>query len=560
MKSPALTDQELIVHVFAPVEGPFAAEGYEQVREIWSRCRRRLGTTLPVAGTGLLTTLPRTLRPNAPDRALAAQEDPRADCQIIARQIHDVLNLSLVFASPLDAADRAARLGSRTSNGWVEFDRWWEELSGGGTGALLGSARIYQAKHQEQPISALGDAVRLGLPAAEWRPDWDEQRHERDGFLLWETGAGGDDRAERRLVILASPDRDAELSAWTWSRGDVSLPPLARHLMHAAKVRYQLRIWGDGEQTSSLERETDARISRIQRLLRDRPASPELLLELRELRVSMADLATTGAQLDKMRHTVTIALDNMTKSPGEPLPGDLELAEWFIRELQDAGRYARLTLSNARSIEEIARSEPPRQAEPPPGRPVRSRDPGERELVRMGFAVDVVEYSARSGPGKRDVQDRMAALCQQVLDDLGVDVTTTDRQDTGDGMNVFLPQDLELHDTLPRLLHAWRDRLAADNRRFSDRMRLRLAVVLGPFGIAAIGYSGPTIIEVNRMLNSESLREVVRDNPESDVVAVIADVLYRYVVREGYLNPENFRRCRVESKEYAADAWSWVGR
>ncbi|MEV0168102.1 CATRA conflict system CASPASE/TPR repeat-associated protein [Nonomuraea fuscirosea] len=574
MSNPILTDQELVVHLFAPVDGPFAAEAYEQIREIWARCRDRLGTTLPISGTGLLTHLPETLQPNAADGALAAQEDPRIEYQVIARRIHDVLNVSLVFALPLDNTLRAGRAAERMQNGWIEFDRWWDELSEGGTNALLGEVRIYQAKYrEEQPIAAQADAVRTELPSARQRSGWMKQHYKHQSFVLWETWSGDDGRPERRLAVVAPHNRDAELSAWTWSRGDVQLPPLARYLMHAAKLRHQVRVWDGGDLTRQVEREAERRMDRIQYLLRDDPG-PKLTADLRRLRADMANLTTISTNLGIMRRTVEIAVDNMTRSLHEPLPADLKLAEWFLKELDDASHYLNLTLSRAKGIQEIAQSHPPHQDDVPRSQKgivprgrteqvtVRDRRAFGPELVRMGFAVDIVGFSTRSDPRKTDLQERLAMMLEHVLNDIDIGVTSTDRQDAGDGMKVFLPQELELHVTLPRLLHAWRDRLAQDNQRFSDRMRLRLAVVLGPVGVAALGYSGPTIIEVSRMLDSECLRSTMREQTEADLAVLVSDVLHRYVVAEGHpgLNPSDFRECRVETKGFVTNAWLWVAR
>ncbi|MFI6507270.1 hypothetical protein ACIBCT_06675 [Streptosporangium sp. NPDC050855] len=188
-------------------------------------------------------------------------------------------------------------------------------------------------------------------------------------------------------------------------------------------------------------------------------------------------------------------------------------------------------------------------------------DPG-RELVRMGFAVDIVGYSGRSAPKRKELQERLEAIFVRTMDELDVDVAATDRQGTGDGMNVFLPQALELHTALPRLLHAWRDHLARDNRRHDDRMRVRMAVVLGPVGIAVLGYSGSSIVEVNRMLDSEALRRAVREHPRADLAVLVSDLLHRYTVREGHpeLDPFEFTSCDVANKGFAADAWLWIAR
>jgi class 3 adenylate cyclase len=179
--------------------------------------------------------------------------------------------------------------------------------------------------------------------------------------------------------------------------------------------------------------------------------------------------------------------------------------------------------------------------------------------IRLGFSVDIVGYSRRLAPAKEDLQQRLAALLDSVLDDSCTDITETDRQDTGDGMHVFLPQTIQLHEALPALLHSWRDRLEQDNRRFTDRMRLRLAVAVGPVGLAALGFGGSTVIEVSRLLDSPSVRQLVIDEPQRDLAAIVSDPLYSYVVGEGYpgLAADEFRLTEARVKTFSAKAWLW---
>jgi TIR domain len=184
-----------------------------------------------------------------------------------------------------------------------------------------------------------------------------------------------------------------------------------------------------------------------------------------------------------------------------------------------------------------------------------------RTEIRMGFAVDIVQYSARSAPMKEDAQNRLARLAAQVLDDLAVDPAETAQQSIGDGMNVFLPMAVEVHRALPALLHSWNDRLSADNRRFQDRLRLRMAAAVGPVGTAAMGFTGGTIVELSRLLDSDVLRKEIAGHPDLDLAVLISGKLYDYVVSEGHpsLGPEKFQRHLVSVKEFSADAWLWTG-
>src|SRR5262249_12425083 len=101
-----LVEQELVVHAFAPTDGPAAAQAYARISAIWSRARDLLGLTDPVAGTGLPAALPPDPGTARTEQALAAQQDRAGDHQMIVRRIQDVLNLSMVFATPSVAPGR----------------------------------------------------------------------------------------------------------------------------------------------------------------------------------------------------------------------------------------------------------------------------------------------------------------------------------------------------------------------------------------------------------------------------------------------------------------------
>jgi hypothetical protein len=191
----------------------------------------------------------------------------------------------------------------------------------------------------------------------------------------------------------------------------------------------------------------------------------------------------------------------------------------------------------------------------------RLRDNPARTEIRMGFGVDVVGYSTRPTPLKDEVQRRLTELLPEVLGDLGLGPAQVDQQDTGDGMNVFLPATVEVHRALPGLLHSWRDRLARDNGRCRDRLRLRLAAVVGPVGWAPLGFTGATVVELSRLLDSDVLRGAVVAHPGADLVVLVSHQLHAYVVGEGHpgLDANRFRRHVVNVRTYSGDAWLWIG-
>jgi hypothetical protein len=58
---------------------------------------------------------------------------------------------------------------------------------------------------------------------------------------VWDTRLE-DSVGTREIVLIAASDRDEEFSTWSWSDGEAGLPPFARYLMEAAKLRYQARL------------------------------------------------------------------------------------------------------------------------------------------------------------------------------------------------------------------------------------------------------------------------------------------------------------------------------
>ena len=102
MPNPPVVDQEFIVHLFAPLDGPRAAQAHAQVRRIWAACRNQLGMSgrdiagLPGAALPDLDAI----RMAAKDSVLAFQEGQAGIRQAVLRRSHDVLNMSVALAQP----------------------------------------------------------------------------------------------------------------------------------------------------------------------------------------------------------------------------------------------------------------------------------------------------------------------------------------------------------------------------------------------------------------------------------------------------------------------------
>jgi hypothetical protein len=176
--------------------------------------------------------------------------------------------------------------------------------------------------------------------------------------------------------------------------------------------------------------------------------------------------------------------------------------------------------------------------------------------LRMGFVVDIVDYGRRPGRLRALAQRRIADLTSLVLNHVGVDRRDVDQQGTGDGVLAFLPPELDVPSTVPRLLGGWRDLLREDNELYRDRLRLRMAMALGPVAPGPLGFVGSPAITTGRLLSSEILRAAPADNPRADMVALISDALHSFAVDPA--DPA-FTRHQVLVKDFCGPAWLWIG-
>ena len=321
-------DQQLVVNLFAAAEGPEAGPAYAALRDLWLGCRQFFLMREPIAGTGLPWQLPDTYRDlvsterysAADETALAAQERPDAVCQAILRRHRDVLNFSVVLAAP-----EAAPAPASGHSWWQDLDSQWSSLSERASPVLLGEARIYLAR-SALPPGALLDGL---LPAAARISHWGRDRAATDGPLaLWEALPWTDDRALRRLVLAFGDAEEPHqlASAWAWSRGDTGISPLARYLLHAAKLRAWYREW-------RREAEIRARAS---------AASPA------EARRWATDLRPLRKAAEIVEHNMGLVVSSSgLLAPGGPFADDRNLAHWFQTQLDDELAYFAIAADRA---------------------------------------------------------------------------------------------------------------------------------------------------------------------------------------------------------------------
>lgn len=214
----------LLVHAFAPLAGPQADIAAATLGEVWAALGDRLGFTEPVAALGVPVEIPAVRRHGL---LAARQRTAESVWQASVRVEHDTWVLSVMMAP------------ARTS-GWDGLEERWASI-GADLPGFFGEARIFLAL-TENPDADVRD-----LAPHPRQIGWSTRRTEVLGAArVWEIGSREDDRSSRRLLVLAPAELESRVDHLVWTVGDGELTPLARHLLHAAKLRYQYRVFEQG--------------------------------------------------------------------------------------------------------------------------------------------------------------------------------------------------------------------------------------------------------------------------------------------------------------------------
>ncbi len=361
MTTPALGSSALVVHLFVAVDGMHRDADHEYLRKVWRACDTELGMTESIAVTKPpVKSLAGWDEPAGPSGVIDARTRPGSGVhQAVLRREHDTLCLTVMREpAPEDGVS------------WAELNRQWETAMGEPPTGVIGVARLFLARLVDPaatptPDAALAEAVLAECPAhvvaGTW---WQRGVGVAEGFAVWEASARDDDRVERRIVVVAAAGCDIELSAWTWTRGDQKMAPFAKYLLHAAKLRYQLRVWGDGQGFRQLRRETDDTVRTLLSTVltsaqRQRsPSQAELLdasVRLVSLQAGELGLVQRASSLREMRRTVDIAASNLAALTGDTqvkglFVDDRALAGWFAQQLDDDATYLEAAQERARAV------------------------------------------------------------------------------------------------------------------------------------------------------------------------------------------------------------------
>jgi predicted nucleotide-binding protein len=294
-----------------------------------------------------------------------------------------VLNLSVALAQPVTEGRQPRRLSMSRSAGepppgsnWKDYAALWARASQPRAGALLGEAHVYLARTQQgrtgpgQAPAGLGENLAPLLPYREDRsPGW----HRRGiittaGFALWDTEAA-DAGAVREIVLAATADRDEELSAWAWSDQSPAMPPFARYLMHAAKLRYEARLLETWHGTAAAHVDGESLITELNAVLAAERPDGEIAVKLGPLRTQLRAeerrLTLLDGDMARLEQTVSVARHNLAAQPGcGPVDGpaglfaaDQSLARYLGDQVGSDRRYLQIKLGRVQSMLALATAE-----------------------------------------------------------------------------------------------------------------------------------------------------------------------------------------------------------
>jgi hypothetical protein len=179
------------------------------------------------------------------------------------------------------------------------------------------------------------------------------------------------------------------------------------------------------------------------------------------------------------------------------------------------------------------------------------------------FAVDIVGFGepCRDDDVRLYVHRSLYDVLEAAFDGSGVPWAACVHEDRGDGALVVVPPAI----SIAGLLHPIPDKLLVLLRRHNRvscdaaRIRLRVAVHVGPVHHDGHGFVGHDVNYLYRMLDAPALRRMVKE-PGAEIAYITSRYVYENVVtsRPSLVSPDAFKPVTVRVKETRARAWAYT--
>jgi len=177
---------------------------------------------------------------------------------------------------------------------------------------------------------------------------------------------------------------------------------------------------------------------------------------------------------------------------------------------------------------------------------------------RLLISVDARGYGASDDRRQSAIQKALLDLLDEAAARATLARRTWLRQAAGDGELSVLPETEPEPCVVDDLVRELSAALTLHNEDFhaDARLRLRIAIHHGVAIRAANGFSGQGVVVVSRLVDSRPLRTALQISGADLAVILSRRVFLDTVVqRHTSLRAADFRKVRIQNKEYNEDAW-----
>jgi class 3 adenylate cyclase len=174
--------------------------------------------------------------------------------------------------------------------------------------------------------------------------------------------------------------------------------------------------------------------------------------------------------------------------------------------------------------------------------------------------TDVVGFGAHHR-NDHDRQIIRRASLDMMRSSLGPIWETCISEDRGDGLLIIVPPTIPTANVLERLHRDLPSELRVHNRTYGEpvRIRLRVAVIVGPVMSDTIGMSGQAIISAARLLDAPVLKQAMASSGAS-LGIIASDFVYETAIKhaEGWADPDKYKAVLANVKESSIPAWMQI--
>ncbi|MBU1967551.1 hypothetical protein KKH50_04680 [Patescibacteria group bacterium] len=165
------------------------------------------------------------------------------------------------------------------------------------------------------------------------------------------------------------------------------------------------------------------------------------------------------------------------------------------------------------------------------------------------------------------LRDKLQSMIKNAISPLKIDLQKCDIQDTGDGILMVLPSEINKTKIITVMIPDLKNALIEYNRKSSNLYKLKVRCVVH-FGeirrdkppLTGEGLSGGSeIIITARLLDSELLRNSIRNSPKNQPLCLlVSDEFYKKIIKQELPTfLQRFTLCKVNTKDRELEAWAF---